>query len=187
MMRRWLVVLVTLAACGFSGRRFPGNDPDAAAGDGVLPAQCPLGYAATVTAGVYRIVETPATWNAARADCRDDGAATHLVVLSNDDERAAVRLLVPTGDVWLGISDRVNTSVWRWVTNEDTHGYPPSTVGMKPWKAGKPDNGDGGDQDCVEMQPAGDWDDKRCDTDTNAYVCECDAYAEDPAQSDPQS
>ena len=182
-MRPCLVVLVPVAACGFAGR-IPGDSADAGR-DGVLPIQCPADYAATVTAGIYRVVDTPTTWNAARADCHDDGPTTHLVVLSGDDERIAVRALRATGDEWLGVSDRVNTGVWRWVTNEDTHGYPPNSG--KPWKPGKPDDGDGGTQDCVEMQMNGDWDDKRCDSDTNAYVCECDTYAEDPAQSDPQS
>lgn len=181
-MRPWW--LVVLGACGFSGRT--PSVPDAAPADAILPIACPTGYDATVTAGIYRVVALPATWDAARADCRKDGPTTHLVVLGDDVERVAVRALI-TGDLWLGVTDRVTTGTWRWVTAEDTHGYPPNTVGTPPWKAGKPDNGDDGAQDCAEMQDSGLWDDKRCINEENAYVCECDGNAEVAAQSDPQS
>lgn len=184
-MRRWLPLLGLLAACGFTGQDGPGTG--SASPDGVLPIACPTSYTATVVAGIYRVVTTPATWEAARADCRADGPTTHLVVLGGDDERIAVRALLATGDVWLGVSDRVTTGTWRWVTTEDTRGYPSNTRGTPPWKADKPDDGDDGAQDCAEMQPSGQWDDKRCTDEINAYVCECDANAEAPAQSDPQS
>lgn len=146
-------------------------------------AECPGDYA-TFPAGRYRHVTTVATWEDARDDCANDGASTHLVVFANVAELDAVALLFGQ-KIWIGLSDRVTTGTYQWVTLEATGGFPPATG--PPWKGGQPNDGGGGTEDCVEMDAAGLWDDRPCDNDTNQYVCECDAFPDVPAQSDPQS
>lgn len=210
-MKPWLATMGFLAACAFQPR---GDGPDAGeAGDGTADdaaadasaadapgapdadtdgatATCPPGYEVRGT-GTYRHVAQVATWNAARADCADDddgggySGRTHLVVLSGDVERLGVRAAYAGPKLWLGLSDRVTTFEWRWVTLETVNGYPPGSG--PPWKGGQPNDGGGGDEDCVIMEADGAWDDRRCDSDTEAYVCECDAHDEVASQSDPQT
>ncbi|MBZ0236701.1 MAG: C-type lectin domain-containing protein [Deltaproteobacteria bacterium] len=152
--------------------------------DAAEAASCPPGYVAG-TAGVYRLVEGGATWDAARADCADDAAGgaftlhTHLVVLASDAERESIRSDFGGPRLWLGVSDRVTTFAWRWVTAEEIEAYPPGSG--PPWRVGQPTNGDSGAQDCVVMEENGLWDDRPCNSDAYAYVCECDAFPEEPA------
>lgn len=187
-MTRQLAIVMVIASCEFSTEvpDPPPSEVDAGFAavnelDAAELEACP-GYATTST-GRYRFVETKASWEAARGDCADDGTGTHLVVFGSDAERLAVTLLYPT-DVWIGLSDRVTTGTYRWVTDEDTTPYPLLTT--PPWKAGQPNDGGGGAEDCIEMESSGFWDDRPCTGDTRAYVCECDGIAELRAQSDPQ-
>lgn len=147
-----------------------------------MSSACPAGYSATAT-GTYRHVTTVSTWDAARADCADDGSSTHLVVFANLAENEAVSLLFGV-KLWIGLSDRVSTGVYRWVTLEDTLAFPPASG--PPWKGGQPNDGGGDIEDCALMETSGLWDDRPCNNDTNEYVCECDAFSESAAQSDPQ-
>jgi hypothetical protein len=184
-----LFVLGALGAgCGFdpagetSDRPADARDIDAGVDAGV--AACPSSYVALAT-GRYRYVTKPATWVDALADCADDLDAlspvhTHLAVFATDEERAQFRTTYEDGFVWIGLSDRVTTFDWLWVTAEDTGAYPPASG--PPWKSGQPSNGDGGRQDCVVMETSGLWDDRICDDGTYAYVCECDAYAQDASR-----
>jgi hypothetical protein len=192
MVARWnlalLVVCVGGAGCGFdpAGEKSDTLE-DALAVDAGVDADrdaCPSSYAA-VAGGRYRYVATATTWLEALADCADDLDSTstmhtHLAVLATDDERSQLRSAYGEGFVWIGLSDRVATFDWKWVTGEDTGAYPPASGA--PWKEGQPTNGDGGRQDCVVMETSGLWDDRICDYGTYAYVCECDAYAQEPAR-----
>lgn len=192
MVARWnlalFVVCVGGAGCGFD----PAGEKadtlvDARAVDARIDADvaaCPSSYV-TLASGRYRYVATPATWVDALADCADDLDSasllhTHLAVFATDEERSQLRATYEEGFVWIGLSDRVATFNWLWVTGEDTGAYPPPS-GL-PWKEGQPTNGDGGRQDCVVMETSGFWDDRICDDGTHAYVCECDAYAQEPAR-----
>jgi hypothetical protein len=149
--------------------------------------ECPVDFVATA-GGRYRHVTTAASWDDARTSCRNQTneltPSIHLVVFSNDEERAAVRTAFPGFKTWIGLSDRVMTNVWRWVTAENTGAYPPAT-GL-PWKGGQPNDGGGGDEDCVVMESGGELDDRPC-TDTEEFLCECDAFPEVASQSDPQT
>jgi len=187
------IVVVVLGGCAFrpdgAGDAQRPDDPTDGGGidatdDAPGPASCPPGYT-TAGAGTYRLVEHGGTWDDARADCADDTTGgtfthhTHLVVLSHDGERAAIRAAFAPSRLWLGVSDRVTTFAWRWVTAEDTGGYPPGNG--PPWRVGQPTNGDMGRQDCVVMDEQGQWDDRPCNSDEHAYVCECDPFPEEPA------
>jgi hypothetical protein len=176
------------AGCGFDPAGEKSDTvADARAGDAQVDADlaaCPSSYV-TLASGRYRYVARPATWVDALADCADDlGSAsamhTHLAVFATDEERSQLRTTYEEGFVWIGLSDRVATFDWLWVTGEDTGAYPPPSG--PPWKEGQPTNGDGGRQDCVVMETSGLWDDRICDDGTYAYVCECDAYAQEPAR-----
>jgi hypothetical protein len=182
------VVCVGGASCGFdpAGEKNDTSE-DARAVDASVdadPAACPSNYV-ELMGGRYRYVATPATWEDALADCADDldGAGalhTHLVVLATDEERSQLRTTYEEGFVWIGLSDRVSTFDWLWVTAEAIGTYPPPSG--PPWKSGQPTNGDGGRQDCVVMETSGLWDDRVCDDGTYAYVCECDAHVQEPTR-----
>jgi hypothetical protein len=159
--------------------------------DGAIDASsrpCPVDFTSIGTSR-YRHVTTVATWEAARTSCRNQTneltPSIHLVVFSNDQERAAVRTAFPNSKLWIGLSDRVMTNVWRWVTAEDNGAYPPTTG--SPWKAGQPNDGGSGEEDCVVMENSGELDDRSCSNDTEQFLCECDAFPELASQSDPQT
>jgi hypothetical protein len=184
------VVVTVLAGCGFAprggekGGDVDGGDASVDASVDVAGDGCPASYVA-VGGGRYRLVREPATWMAALADCADDdGGApdrhTHLVVFADDAERTRVRAAFAASELWIGLSDRVTTFDWLWVTGEDTGTYPPASG--PPWRNGQPTNGAGGLQDCVAMDAAGAWDDRICDDGNAEYLCECDAFMQDPAR-----
>lgn len=194
-MRVLLGMFAMIAGCGFHPRgevleEVDATDAAQASEHDRATARCPAGYEVRGT-GTYRLVTEAATWNDARADCADDDDAslyerhTHLVVLAGDVESTGVRAIHAGPALWLGVSDRVTSWSWRWLTLEPIRDYPPAAGA--PWEPGQPTNGDEGEQDCVVMEEDGRWDDRRCDADAEAYVCECDAYPEIAAQSDPQS
>jgi hypothetical protein len=144
---------------------------------GIDAPTCPAPYGITVTGSMskYRVVTTPASWPAAAADCADDGANTHLVVLSDSAERVA---LLPHFDPfrYIGHTDRLVEGTFRAVTDEPD-GYPAlTTTQQPPWAGGEP----AGRGDCAALvQANGELYDADCAT-AVTYVCECDAYANDP-------
>lgn len=196
-----------LAGCSFTPGRITGpSDGDAdvrdsgdldvavddapgdAAADGVTgdaTFTCPSGYVAAGTAQYRYAPSNTGNFNAARGDCENDDDAgtftgfTHLVVLSGETERAQLATFVAGIDdqkVWIGVTDRVLDGTWRWVTAEPIVGYPPASG--TPWKSGEPND----DGDCVQMLSGSvhELEDRPCTSDNERYVCECDAYAEDP-------
>jgi hypothetical protein len=159
---------------------------DAALGD----LGCPLDYTITLAANVstskYRYVAQSVAWGAAQADCVDDKLSpstkhTHLAVLSSDQERGDMYFTAAgsKGAVWVGLSDRIIETQFRWVTNEDTGGYPPTNA----WLDGRP----GGDGNCViVMSSTTVLDDIGCLAAAGnelpvGFVCECDANADQPS------
>ena len=186
-----LVALVGLAGCTFktiSASPDASDTPDSPDSSGKPDAPpvaiCPSGYSPINGAGMYRAVEsTTKSWQAAAADCNDDddtggpySGFTHLVVLGNDIERIAITTgTTPiSGNTWIGLSDLDTEGTYVWVTAEPTGGYP--MVGMEPpWDTDDPDDA-GGNEDCIRFKGSFVLEDKPC-SDTESYVCECDAYA----------
>jgi hypothetical protein len=154
---------------------------------------CPATYDVMVGSSHYRFVDLHAKWPAAAAACASDLPAqggppyTHLVVLGDDTERTALLPERTPGNLyWIGLTDRVVTGSWRWVTAEPTL-YP--SLQSPPWSSGRPSGLAG--QDCVVLNytsgPPDDgtlFDDvcTQVSTAQNFYICECDAYADDPAR-----
>lgn len=159
-------------------------EPDAAAAADAAPvAACPSGYAPINGIGMYRAVEPGSkSWQDAAADCNDDDDTggpyskfTHLVVLGSETERLALSAggTPVSGNTWIGLSDLATEGTYLWVTAEPTGGYP--MVGEHPpWDTDDPDNA-GGAEDCIRFKNDYSLEDKPC-TDTQSYVCECDAF-----------
>jgi hypothetical protein len=146
------------------------------------PVGCPATYDTILptTASRYRIVLDHATWVAAADDCADDAPGlTHLLVLSNAAEHAALRTEPPTflvEDAFVGATDILTkTNDYRWVTSEVTNYVVPITAGG--WEDGQPDS----IGQCAELRVlSGSLHDEGCGNATN-YICECDGRANDIA------
>lgn len=175
-----------LAACGFSGNTGePGPDgrrgsadadpdrpdadpsqPDATPGTPDAGPMCPSGYFEG-----YRFEATQATWAGAEADCDDDSngsneLSTHLVVVDNGLERAALALL--SNDQWLGLTDLAAEGTFLYVTSQASID-PISTAGNET------------DRDCVRLKSNAATEIRDCDED-NVYFCECDGVEPDSAR-----
>ncbi len=137
--------------------------------DGFL-APCPASYQIVVaTTSKYLAVDNSATWDQAQAACAADGQ--HLAIFEDQNERDLVVTLLPTRDLWIGVTDRVTLGTWLTVT-----GVPATYL---PWTAGEPDLITS--ERCVETEsPAYNYIDQLCSA-TQRYVCECDGIASDPA------
>ena len=68
-----------------------------------------------------------------------------------------------TDKLWIGGSDTVTEGTWKWVTGEAVDMKHISEGGH--WSASEPNNGAGGQQNCMVMNyNSGDeWDDQKCD------------------------
>jgi hypothetical protein len=139
---------------------------------------CPGNYLAIAGSTTrYRQVIMAQTWEAAAADCANDLAGhTHLAVLSSDNERLSINASF-LGLAWIGLQDRTTNGTYRWITAENTNNYPPLAV--PPWGNGQPTGGT--DFDCVYLNGTFGLDDERCAV-FFPYVCECDAFANDPSR-----
>lgn len=148
----------------------PDARPDARPDAGPDAAMCPSDYVPIAGApSRYRTIAGFSSWTDAEHDCEDDGTGTHLVVIDDAAESAAVDDLI-FGNLWLGASDRVTEGSFLAVTG----GAAPYLA----WGPFQPDDFFG--QDCVSMNEAGNYADAGCDS-ARGYVCECDGIAPDPA------
>lgn len=148
------------------------------------PAGCPASYDKILqqTASRYRVNVSTETFAFAAADCANDAPGlTHLIVLSNRQEWLGLMTTPPMflfGDTWIGASDnRSRDARFRWVTDEDTAGFVvPATVAVEPWEPDQPD----ARGQCGELRASGSLHDELCTSSAN-YICECDGYADNPA------
>lgn len=167
---------------GHSDARNDGAN-DGATGDVPPVAGCPQTYGTVLgtSSSRYRIVTNMAiAWENAQAQCLNDqlqGATkyTHLVVATDDIELAALAATV-SNEIWTGLSDRAIEGAYQWVTQE-TNTYPPSSG--DPWAAGEPKASAG--DDCVMLQTQGVLKVTSC-TFGKIFVCECDAFMNDPTK-----
>jgi hypothetical protein len=197
--RAAVVAAVVIGGCGFSSAdttpsgtpdALPPGTPDArdvmdataidaAVDDDAATSFCPAGYLPAAT-GTYRVVTSNDDWLAAQDDCASDGANTHLVVIDNAAENAAV-LALASANFWIGLSDRITDAgndpagPWLWVTSTP-HAY-------SGWDGGQPNGNGAEDQDCIEfvVGAGGGWADDVCEDANNHYICECDGNPSQPA------
>ncbi|MEQ1502518.1 MAG: MopE-related protein [Myxococcota bacterium] len=111
-----------------------------------------------------------ASWADARDRCEEDGYA--LAILDEQGQQDSMFAVVaPYGtEFWIGLGDDELEGAFAWV-NEDPVAY-------DNWRAGEPNDGGGPtyDEDCVEMESSGLWDDQPCEQ-FQPYACGrgCDA------------
>jgi hypothetical protein len=151
----------------------PPDGPPPPPPDAALPAdappQCPAGYAYYDTGTAYRVASGFLTWLDAERDCEDDGFGTHLAVIQDQHELMLLDGLA-SGQVWVGLSDRIDEDVWLWVTGEPAF--------YLPFKNGEPNDSGPTGEDCVELM-ADEYNDEGCDFAIQSYVCECDGVPAD--------
>jgi hypothetical protein len=119
-------------------------------------------------------VDAPASWPDAEADCADDGPTTHLVVISSEAEVTTLAPYVDR-DRYVGHTDQITDGTWLGVTDEQ----PLASIGalaQPPWGAGEPNEGSSGNVAALAMVDALLHD--RNGSELQAYICECDAFAE---------
>ena len=150
----------------------PGDGPSRDGGsDGAIDAQvtCPGTY--LMVAGLtsrYRVFGTSVDWLTAEQRCEQDG--THLWVPDSLMEKTAVIALIPSNNLWTGVTDRVSLGQWLRVTG--------GLQTYLPWEPGEPDLDSL--QRCVQIDSQmGLFGDHEC-FDPREYVCECDGAAVDP-------
>lgn len=145
-----------------------GTTADAATNDATQTASCPNGYV-TLAGGqaghLYRVLTTPANWQAQEAVCQATTLRAHLAVPDDLTELQALDTAASAIQVyWIGVSDSQTENTWRTVLG--------GLQTFLPWIAGAPDDGAPG-EDCVEVIAAThDFNDERCNTQLPA-ICEC--------------
>ena len=75
--------------------------------------------------------------------------------------------LLFTERYWVGAADTINEREWLWMTSKTTFTY-------NNWLPGNPDNGYGGNENCLEINYAGHWNDAEC-KELKQYICEMEA------------
>jgi hypothetical protein len=120
---------------------------------------------AELSGSVYHRCPALMTWQAARAACQQRYA--DLLVLEQLDEHDLLlqQLDVPGGlRWWIGLHDLDLEGAHTWVDGA------PLAQSTANWDVGQPDNYNG-NEDCVELQVEGEWNDLRCDI-KRGFVCE---------------
>ncbi|XP_026128108.1 C-type lectin domain family 4 member A-like [Carassius auratus] len=104
-------------------------------------------------------MSTELSWSDSRQYCRDRGA--DLVIINTEEKQRFISSLV-SEKVWIGLSDRENEGVMKWVDN--------STLKQGFWLKDEP-NDYNGNEDCIELNynrekpgwsPLNDWNDLSC-------------------------
>ncbi|XP_005917437.1 macrophage mannose receptor 1 [Haplochromis burtoni] len=123
---------------------------------------CPAGYISWYL-NCYKLVEEPATWDAAQAACKDQGGNLASIDMSYDQAFVAGAVLQGKADAWIGLK-RKDDGSYMW-----TDGWP---VFFTQWGPGEPTNIK--DEGCVSMHASrmfhGTWNDTKCDLE-KPYIC----------------
>uniref|UniRef100_A0A3Q2Z7V2 C-type lectin domain-containing protein n=1 Tax=Hippocampus comes TaxID=109280 RepID=A0A3Q2Z7V2_HIPCM len=123
---------------------------------------CPAGYISWYR-NCYKLVEEPATWDAAQKACEQHGANLVSIDMSYDQAFVAGVVLQGKADAWIGLRLKDDGS-FAW-----TDGWP---VFFTQWGPGEPDNlkDEVAEENCVEMYPDGRWNDNDC-LQKRGFVC----------------
>ncbi|XP_061732556.1 macrophage mannose receptor 1 isoform X2 [Nerophis ophidion] len=123
---------------------------------------CPAGYISWFL-NCYKLVEEPASWDAAQTACRQQGGNLASIDMSYDQAFVAGVVLQGRADAWIGLRLQDDGS-FAW-----TDGWP---VFFTHWGPGEPGNLK--DEGCVSIRGSpffhGTWNDTKCDQ-SKAYIC----------------
>lgn len=93
--------------------------------------------------------------------------SSHMLIINDNEEQQFVRnAIVGKGYFWLGLTDREEENVWKWVDG--------TIPVFKKWKPGQPDNwthGHEDGEDCAGLIHNANWNDFYC-TDRIGFICE---------------
>ncbi|XP_047200502.1 macrophage mannose receptor 1 [Hippoglossus stenolepis] len=132
---------------------------------------CPGGYVSWYQ-NCYKLVEEPATWDAAQKACKQQGGNLASIDMSYDQAFVAGVVLQGRADAWIGLR-RQDESSYSW-----TDGWP---VFFTQWGPGEPSNIK--DEGCVSMHASrvfhGTWNDTKCDQ-AKPYICKISSETPPP-------
>ncbi|KAM4528248.1 uncharacterized protein PAE49_000185 [Odontesthes bonariensis] len=135
---------------------------------------CPDGYVSWYM-NCYKLVEEPATWDAALAACKEQGGDLASIDMSYDQAFVAGVVLQGKADAWIGLRRKEDGS-YMW-----TDGWP---VFFTQWGPGEPSNIK--DEGCVSMHASiwfhGTWNDTTCDQ-AKPYICKISSEKPPPTHS----
>jgi hypothetical protein len=156
MSKRFVLLVMVIAGCGVEGESGGGGSDEP-----VTKMVSAITYA---NGHDYAFFHSTTSWGAARSLCRDIG---HMVTIGDAGENEFVRGQVAQhggGAWWIGRSDRVTETFWKWDSNE--------LLRFDNWFPGEPNNFN--NEDCATIDGAtGKWNDVSCISRLN-FVCERD-------------
>ncbi|KAM4634074.1 macrophage mannose receptor 1 [Polymixia lowei] len=133
---------------------------------------CPDGYISWYK-NCYKLIEEPATWQAAQASCVQQGGNLASIDMSYDQAFVAGVVLQGKADAWIGLRRKDDSDSYKW--SDD---WP---VFFTHWGPGEPSNIQG--EGCVSMlgKPMfhGTWNDTSCDQ-AKRYICKISAEKPPP-------
>ena len=140
----------------------PDGAPDGSATPDALPLICPTGYLPLAgETSKYRAVTSTDAWLAAEQACETEG--THLVILDTAAELAMMVALIPSQNLWVGVTERKVIGQWLKVTG--------GVASYLPWDTSEPD---AANAECVQLDGVTTkLGDQGCNS-GRRYVCECD-------------
>lgn len=101
--------------------------------------------------------------------------SAHMLIINDNEEQQFIRTtIVGKGYFWLGLTDREEENVWKWVDG--------SAPVFQKWKPGQPDNwthGHEDGEDCAGLIHNANWNDFYC-TDRIGFICERSSDLEVP-------
>ncbi|XP_038628923.1 C-type lectin domain family 4 member G-like isoform X2 [Tachyglossus aculeatus] len=120
---------------------------------------CPPGWR-NFEGSCYFFSSTTLLWPQAKDNCIEHGA--HLVIINNQHEQDFLTQNDGKG-YWIGLTDMESEGTHKWIDGTDlTFTY---------WNTGEP-NDSRGVEDCVMMLTHGRWNDFRCTSDSDNWICE---------------
>ena len=132
---------------------------------------CPSGW--TLNPGnnkCYKKFESPSDHTMAIVECIIEGY--NVLSINNAGEQSFVQSLKGPGNMWIGLDDTGDESMFRWADS--------SPLSYTNWDDGRPGGVGKGTKDCVMMADDGKWSDVQCDNQL-PYMCTRPLFI-DPAQ-----